>query len=214
MTFDLNITDINDQKPLFLTNYTFNLTENNQIPIIIGQVHAYDADQGINGQINYSIIPSSSQFFISSIDGIITTNTSFDYELKRQYKFQVRARDNGQLPLESYTYVYINIINQNEYSPEFEKKIYYFFINENLTNISKTFIGKVKANDKDYGDYVSYSLDDNTNDDLFTIDQNGNIWTHKIFDREIQDEYNLTIFATDNSTVGLIGSTIVNIKIK
>ena len=76
----------------------------------------------------------------------------------------------------------------------------------------QSFIGKVKANDRDYGDYVTYSLDDNEH--LFTIDQNGNIWTEIIFDREIQDEYNLTIFATDNSTAGLIGSTIVIIKIK
>jgi hypothetical protein len=213
MTFELNITDINDQKPLFKSNYTFDLIENNQIPSVIGQVKAYDADQGINGQINYSIIPSSLNFFISSIDGIISTNTSFDYELKRQYKFQIQARDYGQPPLESYTFVQVNIINQNEYSPEFEKKIYYFYLNENSTNQTKNFVGKVKANDRDYEDYVSYSLDDN-NEHLFTIDKYGNISTEMIFDREIQDEYNLTVFATDNSVAGLIGSTIVIIKIK
>jgi len=212
MTFELNITDINDQKPLFKTNYTFNLIENNQIPSVIGQINAYDADQGINGQIYYSIIPSSLDFFISSIDGILSTNISFDYELKRQYQFQIRARDYGKPPLESYAYVEVNIINQNEFSPEFERKIYYFVIYENLTNKTRTFIGKVKANDRDYGDYVNYSLD--TNEHLFTIDQKGNIWTETIFDREIQDEYNLTIFAIDNSTTGLIGSTIVIIKIK
>jgi hypothetical protein len=212
MTFDLNITDINDHKPLFKTNYTFDLIENNQIPSVIGQVNAYDADQGVNGQINYAIIPSSSDFLVSSIDGMISTNISFDYESKRQYNFQVRARDSGQPPLESYTYVRVNIINQNEYSPEFEKKIYYFFLNENSTNKSITFVGKVKANDRDYGDSFSYSLNDS--EQLFTIDQEGNLWTEAIFDREIQDEYNLTILATDNSTAGLIGSTIVIIKIK
>jgi hypothetical protein len=212
MTFDLNITDINDQKPLFKTNYTFDIIENNQIPSVIGQIIAYDADQGINSQIHYTIIPSSPYFFISSIDGIISTNISFDYELKRQYNFKVRSRDFGQPSLESYTYVQVNIINQNEYSPEFERKLYYFYINENSTNQTRTFIGKVQANDRDYGDSINYLLDNNKH--LFTIDQNGNIWTEKIFDREIQDEYNLTIIAIDNSTAGLIGSTIVIIKIK
>jgi hypothetical protein len=53
-----------------------------KFPSVIGQVNAYD-DQGINGQINYAIIPSSSDFSISSINGIISTNTSFDYEIKR-----------------------------------------------------------------------------------------------------------------------------------
>jgi hypothetical protein len=212
MTFDLNITDINDQKPLFKTNYTFYINENNQIPSVIGQVNAYDGDQGLNGQITYSIYPPSSYFSISTIDGMISTNTSFDYELKRQYNFQVRARDHGQPLLESFVFVQVNIINLNEYSPKFEKKIYYFSINENSTNQTMTFIGQVKAHDPDYGDHVSYSLNDNEH--LFTLDQNGNLWTEAIFDRETHDEYTLTVLASDNSTAGLIGSTRVIIKIQ
>ena len=212
MTFDLNITDINDQKPVFKSNYTFNINENNQILSVVGQVNAHDADQGLNGQINYSIIPSSAYFSISPTNGIISTNTSFNCELKHQYNFRVRARDSGKSPLESFTYVQVNIINLNEYSPEFEEKIYYFFLNENSTNQTIHFIGQVKAIDRDYGDYVTYSLDEH--EDLFTIDQNGNIWSEIIFDREIKDEYELKVFATDNSTSGLIGSTTVIIKIK
>ena len=212
MTFDLNITDVNDQKPLFKTNYTFDFIENNRIPSVIGQLIAYDADQGVNGQINYSIVPPSPYFFISAMDGMISTNISFDYESKRQYNFQVRARDSGQQSLESYTYVQVNILNQNEYSPEFEKKIYSFSINENSSNQSMTLVGQVQAKDRDYGDLVSYSVNDN--DDLFTIDQTGKIWTEAIFDREVQDEYNFTVLATDNSTAGSIGSATVLIKIR
>ncbi|CAF2717221.1 unnamed protein product [Rotaria sp. Silwood2] len=212
MTLELNITDVNDEKPIFKSNYTFDIIENNQIPSIIGQINAYDADQGINGQIKYSIVPPSSFFSISSMDGVISTNTSFDYELKREYYLQVRASDYGKPSLESITYVKINILNQNEYSPAFEKKIYHFSIYENLTNNSMTFIGQVKAYDRDYGDYVNYSL--NYNENLFTIDQNGKIWSDTIFDREIKDEYQLTVVAIDNSTAGLVGSTTVIIKIK
>lgn len=205
MTFELNITDVNDQIPHFKTNYTFDLIENNRIPTIIGQIHAYDSDQGINGEITYDIIPKSSYFYITSNDGVISTNTSFDYELKRQYKFQVRARDHGQPPLESFIHIQINIININEYSPEFEKDHYEFFVNENQTI---QFIGQVKAYDRDYGDKITYSL--SNYEDIFTINQHGDILTNYIFDREKQDEYKLTIIATDNST---IGSTIVTIKI-
>ncbi|CAF1305545.1 unnamed protein product [Adineta steineri] len=206
MTFELNITDINDQKPEFKTNYTFDLIENNRIPTIIGQVNAFDYDQGVNGQITYTIIPSSSYFSITSNDGIISTNTSFDYEYKREYKFQVRANDHGQPSLESFVNIQINIININEYSPVFEHDHYEFLINENETI---KFIGQVKAYDKDYGDIINYSL--GNHEDLFIIDQNGKIWTQYIFDRELQDEYKLTVIATDNST---IGSTTVTIKIQ
>ncbi|CAF4039206.1 unnamed protein product [Rotaria sp. Silwood2] len=205
MTFELNITDINDQIPHFKTNYTFDLIENNRIPTIIGQIHAYDYDQGINGQITYTIVPSSSYFFITSNDGIISTNTSFDYEIRRIYKFQVRARDYGQPSLESYVNIQINIININEYSPKFEKDYYEFSIYENQTII---YIGQVKAYDQDYKDLISYTL--GNYEDLFIIDNDGKISTKFIFDRELQDEYKLTIIATDNST---FGSTIVTIKI-
>jgi len=206
MTFELNITDINDQKPEFKTNYTFDLIENNRIPTIIGHIHAYDFDQGINGQITYTIIPPSSYFSITSNDGTISTNTSFDYEIKREYKFQVRANDHGQPPLESFVDIQINIINVNEYSPQFESDHYEFLINENE---SIKLVGQVKAYDRDYGDSIIYSL--GNHEDLFIIDQNGKIWTQIIFDRELQDEYKLTVIATDNST---IGSTIVTIKIQ
>ncbi|UJR09245.1 hypothetical protein I4U23_013491 [Adineta vaga] len=206
MTFELNITDINDQKPEFKSNYTFDLVENNRIPTTIGQVTAYDFDLGINGQITYTIVPPSSLFFITPIDGILTTNTSFDYEVKREYQFQVRANDHGQPSLESFVTVRINIININEYSPQFEYDHYEFLINENETI---KFVGQVKAYDRDIGDAINYSL--GNHEDLFIIDQNGKIWTQMIFDRELQDEYKLTVIATDNST---IGSTTVIIKIQ
>ncbi|CAF4362818.1 unnamed protein product, partial [Adineta steineri] len=138
--------------------------------------------------------------------GIISTNTSFDYEYKREYKFQVRANDHGQPSLQSFVNIQINIININEYSPVFEHDHYEFLINENETI---KFIGQVKAYDKDYGDIINYSL--GNHEDLFIIDQNGKIWTQYIFDRELQDEYKLTVIATDNST---IGSTTVTIKIQ
>lgn len=212
MAFELNITDVNDEKPLFKSNYTFHIFENNPVPSIIGQVNANDADQGINGQIQYSIVSASPYFSISPIDGILSANISFDYEVKREYNVLIRASDYGKPTLESTTLVTINIINQNEYSPEFEKDIYYFSTFENKTNSTITFIGQVKANDRDYSDHISYSLNDT--ELLFTIDQDGVIWSSAIFDREVQDEYQFTVVATDNSTDELNGLTTVIIKIK
>ena len=206
MTFELNITDVNDQIPQFKSNYTFDLIENNRIPAIIGQINAQDSDQGINGQISYTIIPPSAYFSIDSHEGIISTNTSFDYERQRQYKFQVRARDHGQATLQSFVWVEINIINLNEYSPQFERDHYEFFINENET---REYLGQVKAFDRDSDDPIVYSL--SNYEDIFRIDHLGRIFARKIFDREEQDEYRLTVIAKDNST---IGTTVVTIHIR
>ena len=209
MIFQLNITDINDQKPLFNRNYTFDILENNRVPTVLGQVNAYDADQGVNGQVIYSLSPTSLEFSILPADGTILVNRSLDYELQREYQFKVHARDSGQPPLESFTYVQVNVLNQNEHPPVFENDLYLFSLYENSTNETRSLVGHVNAVDQDYGDTVSYSLDNHQ--DLFTIDELGNIWTEIAFDREVHDQYNLTVFATDNAT---IGSTIVRIEIK
>jgi hypothetical protein len=210
MIFQLNITDINDQKPRFTNNYTFDIIENNQIPSVIGQIIAHDADQGVNSQIIYSL--NSHEFFISPTNGIISTNISFDYEYQRQYYIEVRARDYGQPPLESFAYVQVNIINQNEYAPEFEQTVYSFSLNENSSNLTQQCLGKVQAFDRDHDDHIEYQLNDHH--DLFNIDSAGYICTENIFDREMQDEYNLTVIARDNSSVGSIGSTLVRILIR
>lgn len=209
MTFELNITDINDQKPIFKSNYTFDVIENNRVPLTIGQITAQDADQDLNGQLSYDLVSSSADFVISPNDGTLSSNTSFDYESQRTYRFQVRARDHGEPVLESVVSVQVNVVNVNEYAPEFERETYVFSFYENATKTREQLIGQVKAFDRDYGDQIRYAL---TNyEDLFRIDQEGQLWTETIFDREVQDEYKLTIIASDNSTMG---STAVIIRIK
>ena len=200
MTFELNITDVNDERPKFRTNFTFDVIENNRIPLIIGQVTAFDADEDANGRIIYAIVPESKYFFISSNDGTLSTNVSFDYEQQHSHHFQVRARDQGDPFLESFVNVNIEIINVNEFAPQFEKEIYIFTVEENSTSSEKILLGQVKAFDLDDGDQIFYSL--LNYEEYFQIDQHGRIWTETIFDREIQDEYRLTVIATDNSTLG------------
>lgn len=80
-----------------------------------------------------------------------------------------------------------------------------------MTNKSAIFVGRVQAIDRDFGDTISYSI--SSDEHLFIIDQNGNIWTEAVFDREVQNQYNLTIIAMDNSTAESLGSTLVQIEI-
>jgi hypothetical protein len=108
--------------------------------------------------------------------------------------------------------VHVNILNQNEYAPEFLQAFYSFAINENITNTSMRCFGQVKAIDGDYGDQIEYLLENYL--DLFSINQRGQICTETIFDREINDEYNVTVIARDNSSIGSIGSTLVRVHVR
>lgn len=209
MNFEINVTDVNDERPTFKSNFTFELAENNKVPMVVGRVTASDRDQAENGRISYSIIPASNIFFIDQQDGTISTNFSFDFEREKLFHFRVSGRDQTPPFFESFVDVFVKIINVNEFSPQFEKDFYVFTLEENSTTDGRTFLGQIKASDADDSDRIFYSIANDEN--IFQIDQNGNLWTENVFDREVKDEFRLTIIATDNFT---LSSTSVLVRIR
>ncbi|XP_056373103.1 protocadherin gamma-B4-like isoform X38 [Hyla sarda] len=125
-TFQLNISDVNDNAPVFeKMNYILYIGENNQPGTSIHHVHATDLDCDENGKITYSIlnsnvenIPVSSYISINSITGVIYAQRSFDYEQLREFQFQVMAKDSGSPPLSSNVTVRICIIDKNDNAPK------------------------------------------------------------------------------------------------
>lgn len=214
MIIQLNVTDVNDKAPRFDGNFTFEIMENNRIPSVVGQIRAFDDDQGLNGEIFYSIVSSGDEFFISPIDGILSANRSFDFEAQRHFQIEVRARDRGRPALEASTLVFVKILNENEFAPVFEKNFYVFSIAENRTgNESRPIcVGPVKAIDQDFSDEIFYEIENEN--EIFRIDQHGLICTDEIFDREKIDHFNLTLLAKDNSSSGSLGTSSVKILIR
>lgn len=53
------------------------------------QVFASDADSGINGQIDYSIVSGNTNeaFILDSVRGILATNVLLDREITPSYKY-------------------------------------------------------------------------------------------------------------------------------
>lgn len=78
-TVNIVVSDINDKNPEFMNlPYEFSVREglNN---VVVGQVLATDADEGINAYVTYSL-PADVPFSIDTITGNITTNSALDYE--------------------------------------------------------------------------------------------------------------------------------------
>ncbi|XP_056373101.1 protocadherin gamma-B4-like isoform X36 [Hyla sarda] len=125
-TFQLNISDVNDNAPVFeKINYILYIGENNQPGTSIHHVHATDLDWDENGKITYSIlnsnvedIPVSSYISINSISGVIYAQRSFDYEQLQEFQFQMMAKDSGSSPLSSNVTVRICIIDKNDNAPK------------------------------------------------------------------------------------------------
>ncbi|CAF2736150.1 unnamed protein product [Rotaria sp. Silwood2] len=117
------ILDENDNKPKFEDNHiiaTINehVKINNLYGYEIFHLHAYDYDQGLNGEIIYSIINNNEKIFqIDSNTGIIRAMIEFDRKQQDTYVIQVEARDKGIPSLSSRGTITFRIISQNEYSP-------------------------------------------------------------------------------------------------
>uniref|UniRef100_A0A3B4AHI4 Cadherin domain-containing protein n=1 Tax=Periophthalmus magnuspinnatus TaxID=409849 RepID=A0A3B4AHI4_9GOBI len=115
----ISITDVNDNRPVFSEfHYTMNFPETIDTNVYVGQVHATDADLGLNGQILYVIEPPSEEFWVNMTNGEIFTKQPMSLE-NSEYSFQVIAYDCGKTPLYSNVTVAVRVQKRNHYPPIF-----------------------------------------------------------------------------------------------
>ena len=110
----LRVTDTNDLDPFFQSSeYTFNVPEDTSLHTSIGKVTAEDADEGINGEIYYSIIRqyvSSSYeasnnhenantddniFAVDPVSGVLSLTRPLSFRDKSQHQLTIVAQDRG-----------------------------------------------------------------------------------------------------------------------
>lgn len=72
----------------------------------------------------------------------------------------------------------------------------------------------MSAVDPDAGENakITYSIVSGNQDSAFEIDENGNVLTNAQLDREIVNEYKLTVMATDGGNRPMSGTTNVHVK--
>uniref|UniRef100_A0A672YBK8 Protocadherin-16 n=1 Tax=Sphaeramia orbicularis TaxID=375764 RepID=A0A672YBK8_9TELE len=86
----ISLVDINDNAPVFEhSSYRTAVWEGQIHNTYIMQVFALDADSGMNGQIEYSIISGNhnNAFILDSVRGILATNVMLDREITSSYKY-------------------------------------------------------------------------------------------------------------------------------
>ncbi|XP_018410363.1 PREDICTED: protocadherin gamma-B2-like [Nanorana parkeri] len=185
ITFQLGISDVNDNMPIFdQTNYIVYVQENNPQGTSIYRIHASDYDINQNAKISYSIlsnnidnIPVSSYVSINSVTGVLYGQRSFDYEQLREFQFQVMAKDSGLPSLSSNVTVKICIIDRNDNAPKIlypsqdtEESLFEFIPH----SAEKGYlVAKVIAVDNDSGHnaWLSYHFLQNPDPSLFIISQ-------------------------------------------
>ncbi|XP_028277727.1 protocadherin-16 [Parambassis ranga] len=224
-SFTIQVTDINDNPPLFDQQaYRQTIPEVVYPGSFVLQVTARDKDQGPNGDVRYSLLKGknshSDWFSIDPVTGIITTATALDFESEPAPSVTVVATDSGRPPLSSTAKVDIVLQDVNDNTPVFSSSFYNASIKEN-TPAGTCFL-EVSATDEDRGSFgtISYTLGSASGSPVpthFTIDkETGHLCTSTALDRdEGLDKFDLSVTATDGgglSSVARVRVSVVDIN--
>ncbi|XP_033923148.1 protocadherin beta-15-like [Melopsittacus undulatus] len=124
-TFTVDISDVNDNAPVFnQTLYTMYVRENNVPTVLAGTVCAIDGDVGPNAKVTYSLVPAypteqppCSCISVNSENGDVFVLRPLDYEQVRQIEFLVSASDAGSPPLRANVTVHLVVVDENDNAP-------------------------------------------------------------------------------------------------
>lgn len=171
--------------------------------VIIANLIASDLDASIN-EVKFELKINSSNALPFDIHGpfadstfVLSTNQKLDREYENKYVINLILTDNGQPQLSSYYQLFIQILDNNDNSPRFDKIIYYVDIQEN--NPINTTLIQVHANDLDenLNGFITYELE--KNNPYVSIDNlTGTIRTNIQFDYEQIQNFTFNVTAMDH----------------
>ncbi|XP_066197563.1 protocadherin beta-16-like [Saccopteryx leptura] len=210
---ELRVEDINDHSPVFSERVMIlKIPENTPLGMAFPLSNALDLDVGSNNVQNYKISPNP-HFQILTYnrsDGRKYPELVLDKELDREEEPEIAltltALDGGSPPRYGTAQVRIEVVDNNDNSPEFRQPLYKVHIPENSN--AGSLVVTVSASDLDSGENgnIVYSLFRPSEDITKTLEVNpmtGEIRLRKQLDFETLRSYEVDIKATDGG--GLSG---------
>ncbi|XP_034740298.1 protocadherin beta-16-like, partial [Etheostoma cragini] len=201
MQIIITVLDVNDNAPVFTQPiYKGTVAENAAKGTIVTTVSASDADNGLNGKITYSITNTLDDvrhvFDVNEDSGEVRLTGHLDYEKKRNFQINVRARDNGWLTDTCKVIVDVVDINDNEPTIVIMSKSAIISENANINTVVTMF--NVQDPDSGENGKVQCFINDNIPFVLKSTSNNfHNLVTDSDLDRERASEYNITVTCSD-----------------
>ena len=108
------VEDINDHSPTIVSSESaIEVTENNLVNAVIGQVEFSDADSGDNGHVDIFVRPADVPVHVTS-SGQMQLTEVLSYENKSSYTFVLVAQDRGTPARSASTQITLNVLNANK----------------------------------------------------------------------------------------------------
>ncbi|XP_077585527.1 cadherin-5 isoform X2 [Stigmatopora nigra] len=205
--FVVQVTDINDNRPVFPKTYNGSIMERSTIGTKVTEVRATDADDPstANSELRYSLTPDGdlSAFEIDTITGMISCRVgTLDRETKSQYVVVVRAQDMRGMASGSTatTSVTISVADTNDNIASFTRRMYDLQIPENHKLNSR--IGTLELEDHDQiqnkEPIFSLPLDNK----MFYVEigpnKDGNLMLRQPLDYETRNSFTFSVQVREN----------------
>ncbi|XP_018422187.1 PREDICTED: protocadherin alpha-3-like [Nanorana parkeri] len=208
-TLKIDISDVNDNAPLFQKPFdTIFIKENNPPGSHVYTASASDPDVGQNSFITYSIsdstvdkIPISFYVSINPENGKVFALVSFDHEQVTHFQCHIKATDAGLPSLNSSLTINIFIDDINDNAPTFMPLFSALALKTPKTTQPGHLVTKVRAVDIDsgYNALLSYHFKDLSGKTPFVItQQTGEIGLKRTFTDSDNEEYRLIVVARDH----------------
>ncbi|XP_012326306.2 protocadherin Fat 2 isoform X2 [Aotus nancymaae] len=218
-TVKIILTDENDNPPQFKASaYTVSIQSNVSKDSPVIQVLAYDADEGQNADVTYSVNPEDlvkDVIEINPVTGVVKVKDSLVGLENRTIDFIIKAQDGGPPHWDSQVPVRLQVVPKKVSLPKFSEPLYTFPASEDLPEGSE--IGVVKA--VAAHDPVIYSLvrgttPESNKDGVFSLDPDtGVIKVRKTMDHESTKLYQIDVMAHCLQNTDVVSLVSVNIQV-
>ncbi|XP_039477829.1 cadherin-23 [Oreochromis aureus] len=213
----ITVIDVNDNRPVFVrpANGTIiHILEEQRPELVVYEVHATDADEGLNGEVRYAFLQTGAgnrdweNFRIDAVTGVITTTAKLDREKQALLSLIIVARDMGQpVPYETTQPLQVALSDIDDNEPVFLKPPRGGLPYQKLTvpehSPPGTIVGNItRAVDADEGSnaIVYYFIAGGNSDGNFGLSLDGELKVLKDLDREEIPVYSIIIKASSNKS--------------
>ncbi|XP_042620996.1 protocadherin Fat 3-like isoform X1 [Cyprinus carpio] len=213
----IELLDVNDNSPSFSEDiYNVLISEDVAIGETITRLFAEDLDSQINGRITYSILKGDrgNQFWIDPVTGLLKVNKALDRETVSSYSLSVQAFDSGSPAKSTTVNVNIEIADVNDNPPIFSPANASAVIQ--LNKPAGTTILTLSVSDKDSprnGAPFEFRIVSGNEGNAFSLDQNGELRTSRVFGPDATREYTLEIQARDSGKPRLSSTSFVFVRV-
>ncbi|XP_077388974.1 protocadherin alpha-8-like [Festucalex cinctus] len=215
------ISDINDNAPVCdRQKYSITVKENAPVGTYLLTVNASDSDEGLNGEIEYSLRSklrglSSMPFDVNKKSGELTVKGELDFEEKQVYELKIVAVDKGAVSLSTQCNVVVRVDDVNDNRPKIDITSLLSHIAENAP--LGTVVALVGVNDLDSG--VNGQVVCSLPEDLpFALKsspdgQSYSLVTKDYLDKEREHVYDITITAKDLGTPSMSSTKVIHVDV-